>query len=158
MGLAVSSLVRLRPLVYCVAAAAASAVAQAIPTPVIPNPVFARMTPVRPLDYVFIAVTSILIGLITATLGLPRASVSCTNRIVGGGILSALAVDCPVCNHVVVALIGIDGALTYNQVSALLGHPGGVRIGRHREPEDPSRRELHILRGLRAGAGTRFPR
>lgn len=113
MGLVRSPLIRLRPLVYGVAAAAASAIAQAIPTGVIPNPAFTRMTPVRPLDYVFVAITSILIGLIAATFGFPRASVSCTNRTVGGGILSALAVGCPLCNHVVVALIGISGALTF---------------------------------------------
>ena len=122
MGLAVKSLLRPRALRFGVLAASASVAVQAIPTAVIPNPLFARMTPVRPEDYVFVAATSILIGLIAATFGLPRATRSCTNRTVGSGVLSTLAVGCPICNHVVVALVGISGALTYwAPIQPLLG-------------------------------------
>lgn len=122
MGLEVKSLLRPRALRFGVLAASASVAVQAIPTAVIPNPLFTRMTTVRPEDYVFVAATSILIGLIAATFGLPRATLSCTNRTVGSGVLSALAVGCPICNHVVVALVGISGALTYwAPIQPLLG-------------------------------------
>ena len=95
------------------AATIVSAVVQAIPTAVIPNPFFARMTPVRPQDYVFLTASSVLIGLIFSTFGLRNGTVSCQNRAFGGGLLSTLAIGCPICNHMVVALIGISGALSY---------------------------------------------
>ena len=101
------------PLGAGLAATIASAVVQAIPTAVIPNPFFARMTPVRPQDYVFLTASSVLIGLIFTTFGLRKGTVSCQNRAFGGGLLSTLAIGCPICNHVVVALIGISGALSY---------------------------------------------
>jgi hypothetical protein len=33
-------------------------------------------------------------------------------RTAGGGLLSALAIGCPVCNKLVVMLLGVSGALT----------------------------------------------
>jgi len=110
---AAQSLLTPKPLVLGLVAALVSTVVQAIPTAVIPNPFFQRMTPVRPQDFVFLGVTSILIGLIFSTFGVPKGTVSCQNRALGAGLLSTLAIGCPICNHVVVALIGISGALTY---------------------------------------------
>lgn len=102
-----------KPLFFGLLASIVSGVLQAIPTAIIPNQFFARMTPVRAQDYVFLVASSALIGLIFSTFGLPKTTVSCQNRVVGGGLLSTLAIGCPICNHVVVALIGISGALTY---------------------------------------------
>lgn len=107
------ALVAPKPLAFGLVATLMSALMQAIPTAVIPNPVFVRMTPVRVQDYVFLAASSALIGLVFSTFGVPKAAVSCQSRAVGGGLLSTLAIGCPICNHVVVALIGITGALTY---------------------------------------------
>lgn len=43
-------------------------------------------------------------------------------RAAGGGILSFFAVGCPICNKLVVALLGASGALTYfGPVQPLLG-------------------------------------
>ena len=95
------------------ASAVSAAAVQAIPTAVIPNPLFERMTAVRPDDYVFLGATSVLIGLIFSTFGLSNLAPSCQNRTLGSGLMSALAIGCPICNHVVVATIGISGALTY---------------------------------------------
>jgi len=106
-------LVAPKPLVFGLVAGLVSAVLQAIPTAVFPNPFFVRMTPVRLLDYVFLAASSVLIGLIFSTFTLPKATVSCQNRAFGSGVLSTLAIGCPICNHVVVAMIGISGALSY---------------------------------------------
>ena len=107
------SFLALKALALGLAAGLIAMAVQAIPTAVVPNPFFSRMTPVRPLDYLFLGATSILIGLIFASFAFPKGTVSCQNRAVGSGILSTLAIGCPICNHLVVALIGVSGALTY---------------------------------------------
>ena len=107
------SLLAPKPLGLGLAAAVVSIAVQAIPTAVIPNPFFGRMTPVRLQDYAFLVASSLLIGVIFSTFGLRKGTVSCQNRVFGSGLLSTLAIGCPICNHVVVALIGISGALTY---------------------------------------------
>lgn len=109
---AARSLLAPKPLAFGAAGTLVSAAAQAIPTSIIHNPFFVRMTAVRPEDYVFLGASSLLIGLIFSTFGL-RATASCQNRVIGGGLLSTLAIGCPICNHLVVALVGISGALTY---------------------------------------------
>jgi hypothetical protein len=86
-----------------------------IPTAVIASPLFTRMTPTRPLDYVFWVVTSILLGLVGATylVGPQREAEVTQNKVAGGGLLSVLAVGCPICNKLVVLALGVSGALTY---------------------------------------------
>ena len=90
-------------------------VAIGVPTDVLPNPWFTRMTPVRPLDLVLWPLTSIVLGALLATLvlggGLGRSRTLSTGA--GGGLLSAFAIGCPVCNKLVVAVLGFSGALTY---------------------------------------------
>lgn len=93
-----------------------TAVAIGVPTDVLPNPWFIRMTPVRPLDEVLWPVTSILVGLLLATYASPIfASHRPAKTGVGlaSGTLGWLAIGCPVCNKIVVALIGVSGALTW---------------------------------------------
>ena len=107
------ALVAPKPILLGLAGAAIAGAIMGVPTAVIASPLFGRMTPVRPQDTLFLVVNALLIGLIAATFGLPKAPTSCHTRTVGGGFLSALAIGCPVCNHVVVALIGVSGALTY---------------------------------------------
>lgn len=94
-----------------VVAAGASAAVMGIPTAMFDNPWFGRMTPARPRDYVFWVVSAVLIGLITATFagGSPAAG---ERRVLAGGFLSYLAICCPICNKVVVLLLGVSGALT----------------------------------------------
>lgn len=85
-----------------------------IPTAIIPNPLFTRMVPAGPLNYAFWAVTSVLLGLVAATYfaksGAPMIG---EGKVAGGGILSIFAVGCPVCNKIVVLVLGVSGALTY---------------------------------------------
>lgn len=83
----------------------------AIPTALAPNPLFTRMTPARPLDYVFLAVSSLLIGLTFAIR--PAAVGGAASRPLAGGLVTYFAVGCPVCNKIVVALLGTSGALAY---------------------------------------------
>ncbi len=94
---------------------AGTALAVGIPTAVIPNQWFRRMTPTRPQDYVFLAATALLAAAIGATyadaqhMACPRQE----GRLTAGGVLSFLAIGCPICNKLVVALLGVSGALTY---------------------------------------------
>jgi hypothetical protein len=82
------------------------------------------MTPVRPLDDVFWAVTSVLLGLLGATYLVRHQNDGggVENQAVGGGVLSVLAVGCPLCNKLVVLALGVSGALTYfAPIQPLLG-------------------------------------
>ena len=95
----------------------------ALPTRLIPNGWFSRMTPTRPQDYVFWIVGSVLIGLALA-LRNPRSRRGETQAVqaVGGGFGTVLAVGCPICNKLVVALLGVSGALNvFAPLQPLLG-------------------------------------
>ncbi len=95
-------------------AAAAAALAVGIPTAVIPNEYFSRMTPVRPQDYVFLVLTAVLTGAVAALYTVPtQYGGSATGKVTTAGLFSFLAVGCPVCNKVVLLLLGTSGALTY---------------------------------------------
>jgi len=94
------------------------------PTAVVPNPLFVRMTPTRPQDILFLALTALLAGLIAATYAAPQAPTSPGGeaRLSGGGILSFLAIGCPICNKLVVLALGINGALRwFEPIQPLLG-------------------------------------
>jgi hypothetical protein len=80
-------------------------------TAVIENPLFIRMTPVRPQDYVIWLASGLLVGLIAGTFVGP-APARHGGKTISGGVLSVLAVGCPICNKLVVLLLGVSGALT----------------------------------------------
>jgi hypothetical protein len=80
-----------------------------MPTDVIDNPWFSRMTPVRWWDYLLLAATA---GLTALWFALPGGVTSGACRVSGGSLLGTLAVGCPICNKLVVALLGASGALT----------------------------------------------
>ncbi len=110
------------------AATALTTLAIGAPTAVIPNPFFMRMTPTRPQDYLFLALTALLVGLVAATYVTPRRPLAADlptggeGRLTAGGLLSFLAVGCPVCNKLVVLALGTSGALRYFEpVQPLLG-------------------------------------
>lgn len=102
-----------------------AATAIAVPTRLVPNGFFSRMTPTRPLDYVFLVGSSALVGLTLALRSLLTATVptetaiwsagarSSGTRAAVSGIGTVFAVGCPVCNKLVVALLGTGGALTF---------------------------------------------
>ena len=84
----------------------------AIPTDLIPNPLFGRQVEATAWAWPVAILTAILAGILIA---LPRPS-SCRpatrTGIIGGG-LAYLAVGCPTCNHLVVLALGATGALTW---------------------------------------------
>ena len=82
-----------------------------IPTAIIENPIFSRMTATRTQDYLIWIATALLAGLTVGTFAvLPGSN---PKGLLQGGVLSFLAVGCPICNKLVVALIGVSGALTF---------------------------------------------
>ncbi len=83
-----------------------------VPTAIINNPFFFRQTPVRMQDYIIWVATGLLTGLIAGTFTL-SAKTNASGRTVSGGFLSFLAVSCPICNKLVVLLLGTSGALAY---------------------------------------------
>ena len=86
----------------------------AIPTDIIETGFFYRPIPPKAIDYVILAITAALIGVIFAIRpDLSDESVRQEARTLGGGFVSLLAVGCPVCNQVVVALVGTSGALSW---------------------------------------------
>lgn len=93
--------------------AVAMAIAVGVPTVLIPNPWFTRMTPVRPQDYVIWAAAAILSGLIVGSLAIRQVERGGEGKAVSAGALSVLAVGCAVCNKLVVLLLGTAGAMTF---------------------------------------------
>jgi hypothetical protein len=108
---------------YLTASAVASLVAAvviAIPTAVLPNPWFSRMTPTTTLDIVLLPVISVSIGALLGTYAV--GDFRRTGAPAGSGVLGVLAVGCPVCNKLVVFALGASGALTYfRPLQPLLG-------------------------------------
>ena len=98
-----------------VATAAALAIL-GIPTAVIPNPWFIRMTPTEPSNVATMLLSAPLMGLLTATYlarspGSRRPSGERSGRATVGGVAAYLAIGCPICNKIVVAVLGVTGAL-----------------------------------------------
>lgn len=100
---------------WLVALTSATAVAlvTGLPTDLVPNPFYRRMTPILWWNYPVWAATAVLAGLVTATYVRRQPGRPVAGAAASGGLLSFLAVGCPVCNKVVVWLIGISGALSF---------------------------------------------
>jgi hypothetical protein len=87
-----------------------------IPTDVVPNPWFMRMTPTPWWALPVWAATAVLSGVwVTVSLRGDRVCVTRTDGAAGGvGATAAwLAVGCPICNKIVVGILGVSGALTW---------------------------------------------
>jgi len=106
-----------------VGAAVFTALVIGIPTDVVPNPWFSRVVGVRPIDVGVLVALSLLTGALVATYvvagqsgaGVPRAGF-------GSGVLGWFAVGCPVCNKLVLLLLGASGATrVFEPVQPVLG-------------------------------------
>ncbi len=103
----------LRAALYGLAGGLIAALAVGVPTVLIPNPWFSRMTPTHPRDYAVLGATALLAALLGASYAFPAACPIQEGKATLGGFLSFLAVGCPVCNKAVVLLLGTSGALGY---------------------------------------------
>ena len=97
-----------------VVAAVATAVAVGVPTGIIDTPFYTRMTPVLWWNYPVWLATAALEGLVVGTFVRPPVRSDTGGRkAISGGFVSFLAVGCPICNKVVVLLLGVGGALSF---------------------------------------------
>ncbi|KWX20506.1 membrane protein [Mycolicibacterium wolinskyi] len=84
-----------------------------IPSALVPNPWFARMTAVPGWGYAAWILIAVMSAVLAATYVGDASATSTTSRRTGivANIGSILAVGCPVCNKLVVATLGVSGAL-----------------------------------------------
>lgn len=87
----------------------------AIPTDLIDTPVFSREIPPTWWSWPALVLTAVLTGLLVATYVNPVQPDDRRTRRGGwiGGTLTFFAVGCPVCNKIVLVLLGTSGALTW---------------------------------------------
>ena len=90
-----------------VVAGASAAVAIGVPTDLVDTPLFGRPVAVSVWAYPAWVAASVLVGLVVARSG--RAGLAT----VGGGLLTVVAVGCPVCNKPVLLLLGESGAMQW---------------------------------------------
>jgi hypothetical protein len=97
------------------------AIVVALPTAVIPNPIFGRAIEVTWWSYPIVIITGILGGLLIATyIKEPNDSpdteeeVDTAAKLGGvGGFIAFFAVGCPVCNKLVLIALGSSGAISW---------------------------------------------
>jgi len=93
-----------------VVVAAMTALAVGVPTDVINTGYFTRMTPVRWWEPAVVVIMTALMFM-WAGISVDERAHSANGRGVASVIGSALAVGCPVCNKIVVAALGVSGAV-----------------------------------------------
>lgn len=81
-------------------------------TGLVPNPVYVRMVPRRPADYLFLAATSVFAAAFVYQRSLAAEPVG--DRFAVGGIAGGLlAFGCPICNVVLLSLFSSSALMTY---------------------------------------------
>ncbi len=103
-----------------------------IPTALIPIGVYTRMIQVTLLDYFFLLASSALIGVYAGLWNHSRRRGKQTGNAaaMGGGVSSFLAVSCPVCNVLLVSLIGVSSVMVFVEpLRPVLGIAGIVLLG-----------------------------
>ena len=110
--------------------------AAGLPSDILPNPIFARMTPVRWWDYALIVGAGLLGALWSVTaMDVRRRQAYRWSALIAG--LTLLAVGCPSCNKAAVAILGDLGAMsTWGAIQPVLGSTtlvvAAVALGRDR--------------------------
>lgn len=80
------------------------------------------MTPIYTDQYVWWVATSLLAGALLATHISTDARQVAPVSGIGGGLLGYLAIGCPICNKLIVGVLGVSGALDYfAPIQPLLG-------------------------------------
>lgn len=119
-------LLNIRQIVCAVSAALAGCVLTmaliGITTDVISNPWFERKVPVETFDWIILIAISLLTGALVSTYFLGQSSMVGTRVGVGSGVLGWFAVSCPLCNKVVLVLLGTSGATSvFEPIQPVLG-------------------------------------
>lgn len=118
-------------------ATAGSLLALGVPSAVIPNPFFVRMTPTETFNLLVWLTSAPLIGLLVATYVRPpthplahRRDEPGAGRTTIGSVGAYLAIGCPICNKVVVAAMGVSGALSiFAPLQPLIGAASVALLG-----------------------------
>ena len=97
------------PVLKGAAVAVASFVALGTVTALWENPLFFRMTPAGPLEIMLLFIQSALLGLF---FGIPRTACA-GNQAGAGSILAFLGIACPVCNKLLLYVVGAEFLLVY---------------------------------------------
>ncbi|MCU4926681.1 hypothetical protein OB905_11920 [Halobacteria archaeon AArc-dxtr1] len=125
---------------YPALAAAGFFLATGVITGLVPTPVFDRMVPRTALDYGFLFLTSVLVfGYVRQRMVLSDCGGD--GCAYGGAVGGFLAVACPHCNAVLVALFSASWLATYvDPIRPLIGALGvallaGIVVLRHRRQE-----------------------
>jgi hypothetical protein len=86
-----------------------------IPTDLVPNRFYTRMLPASILDYVFLVATSVMLGGYIGLHFYRKSSRGAKGDLaaMGGGVTGLFAFGCPICNAVLVSLVGTGALLTY---------------------------------------------
>lgn len=108
-----------------------------VPTAVIPNAFFIRMTPTETFNVLVWLASAPLLGLLVATYIRParhaighRGGEPGAGRATLGGVAAFLAIGCPICNKVVVAALGVSGALSvFAPLQPVIGAGSVVLLG-----------------------------
>lgn len=89
-----------------------------VPSAIIPNPLFIRMTPTELFNVAVWLASAPLAGLLLATYISKRGAAAAdvhadagAGRATLGGVAADLAIGCPICNKIVVVVLGVSGAL-----------------------------------------------
>jgi len=117
------------------AGSAVSLLVLGIPTAVIPNPFFIRMTPTEPFSVATWVLSALLSGPLIATYvvspvgaELDQGEGRARSSLAGFG--AYLAIGCPICNKVIVAVLGVSGALNvFAPVQPFLGAASVILLG-----------------------------
>ena len=95
-------------------ATAVVALLVAVPTDLVDTPYFSREIPPTWWSWPALAASALLSGLVVATyVDPPRTDDTGSRSSLLGGALTFFAVGCPVCNKLVLLLLGTSGALTW---------------------------------------------
>lgn len=83
-------------------------------TALIKNKYFHRMISATTLDYVFLILTSLLLGIFIGLFYYHKTkSKACVVGAAGGGIGGFIGFGCSICNKIFVLILGVTGVLTY---------------------------------------------
>lgn len=89
-----------------------TALAVGVPTDIIDTPWFSREVPVRWWEYPVLVLT-VALTMAWFAIQVPVAGRRTSGRALGGVVLAVFAVGCPVCNKLVLAAVGVSGALGF---------------------------------------------
>jgi len=103
-----------------------------IVTVLIPNRYFIRMTSVTALDYAFLLLTSVLTGFYISLHSFQKKhnDLACDAAAAGGWLGGFLGFGCPICNKILVLVLGVAGVLTFIEpYRPLIGLTGVIFMG-----------------------------